>query len=66
MLAPGMRPNSATVVEVCTRNSSMASMEMMESRLPKALSAGNAPPVDWAGKPPALTPTLALTPSTVK
>src|ERR1035438_2747905 len=66
MLAPGMRPNSATAVEVCNLKSCTASTEIMESRLPKALRAGSAPPLDCAGRPPALTPVLALTPSTVK
>src|ERR1035441_1061409 len=66
MLAPGMRPNSATAVEVCNLKSCTASTEIMESRLPKALSAGSAPPLDCAGRPPALTPVLALTPSTGK
>src|ERR1039458_10649224 len=61
MLAPGMRPNSATAVEVCSLKSCTASTEIMESRLPKALNAGKAPPLDCAGRPPALTPVLALT-----
>src|ERR1035437_8423623 len=65
-LAPGRRPISLMALEVCTRNSSTASMGRRESRLPKALIAGNTPPVAWAGNPPAVTPVLALAPSTVK
>jgi hypothetical protein len=34
--------------------------------LPNALSAGSDPPLDCAGRPPAVTPVFALTPSTVK
>ena len=66
MFAPGMRPNCATVVEVCACTSSTAPSEISGSRLPKALVAGSVPPLACAGRPPAATPVLALTPSMVK
>ena len=65
-LAPGRRPRSPGVLAVCTRNSSMASTGKRESRLPKALIAGSAPPAACAGSPPATTPVFALAPSTMK
>src|ERR1035437_7569488 len=64
--APGNRLTSGAAFEVCTRNSSTASSGISESRLPKALMAGNPPPEACAGRPPADTPVLALIPSTVK
>jgi len=50
--APGNRLTSGAAFEVCTRNSSTASSGISESRLPKALMAGSAPPDACAGSRP--------------
>ena len=62
----GLRPYSGAKVEVCTRNSCMASTESSPLVPPLTVSEGRVPPRVCPGSKRNDEPELALTPSTVK